>query len=449
MVYKIHQVHDSEHDPSLDDTFANAGVLTLVNNKLIKEATFIATGRNPKASNIAVKIQSLQYSQSYSCRDQPLVVDIDGISLLPNEWHEKIFFIETDEGSGEGIVAEPHISLKIPALSANTIPNTNKQKLLKDIDNGVILCAHAPGYANHIKDMVKLGADYSNSILIVQGAINENELFSTYNEKYGWLSLEERKKYFEKFKSVYIHDRNLANKLFLLDTCQLYELGKILQNQMYRDNAETYVEEATCGIKSISFFKTGPLTASRQLYAINNALWDPNGPYGPTSFMLCKLAKELKKEGDGKNLISFEELEYNIRTIISSTNSKVIMGESQHPFTEKGIVELHEFYKNNNLNDRPTPLAFRVLLIIYIVKGNHLVPNNEESIINYLKKYCKRTIFDPISLFIIHHLIKSEDSKLYNLEYKNIDDNKGLVDIQVKNNEYESAFHILLKLLIG
>lgn len=406
-------IHDTEHDSANDDAISHAGLLRLVSRGDIETLVLVASGADPDKSNLAAKTQVLQYSElfhplSLSAPDAvPLVCEVEYLLRLPPFWAPRVRFFETAVGGGSGTVADLPAYLKERSLSANTIPNENAEDIVERISAGAVICAHAPGYAQFLKTMHASGADFSRSTIIIQGAPADDQVASTYNEKDGWNTPKERHELLQQFEAVKIHDRVIANKHFQLGAEELELVGEALVDQGYRTQAEDYVREASYGPRSISFLKTGPLVASRQPFAMIKGLWTERGPYSP---MLPDLNRVLSDISSICVHYSYPEFhDWFMEEFAHSTNKSVV-SEKDQAMTTIGIQELHDSMPEGLLGDSVTPLGLRVALMLHLAKGGEFITTDDESIAEFLRAHCKRTIFDPVSLFFVHNILKTKES---------------------------------------
>ena len=410
-------IHDAGHDPASDDELTHNGLFSLIYTNNIDKLTFIGSGVNPVKSNIIAKTQTIAFSKEKNI-----------------SYETKIFFYN-GEGGGTGKVNDPPIHLKEIVSLTEKIEDVDDEFLVKQINEGCIILANAPGYALFLQSMNRLEVDFSKSIIIIQGATDPKQVGSTYNEKYGWSSLNEREKYLNKFKEVFIHGRELAYKYFELSPGSLSLVGSVFKEHGYINNTEDYVYEALCGKQSINFLSTGPLTFSRIIRT--DKLWVENGPYAKMRSRLLNILEEMPKDVD------YNEFEKKVNGLIESKNINKdisIISETKHPSTKDGIREMFDYLIEEK--DNITNLAYRVLLIISLASGNELELQNEETIIDFLKNHTNRTIYDPISLFIIHSILNTEKKELYTLS---LYDNNGwniLTDIDTETD----PFSCLLKL---
>ena len=417
-------IHDAGHDPTSDDELTHNGLLSLIHSNNIDNLTFIGSGVNPKKSNTIAKTQSIVFSK------------LKNISYtgLDNKDEQKIFFYHTKPGGGTGKVNEPPGHLKDIVALTEKIDDIDEEFVVKQINDGCIILANAPGYAQFLQNMNTLKVDFSKSIMIIQGATDPKQVVSTYNEKYGWSSLNEREKYFNKFKEIFIHGRDIAYKYFELSPQLLSRVGNVFKDFGYFNNTEDYVNEALCGKQSINFLSTGPLTFSRIIKSEN--LWINDGPYSKMNDLLLNILHKLPSD------LEYEDFQNTILNIIKTNNKEQdisIISETKHPATNNGIRDIYDFI----LKDKEdiSGLAYRVLLIIALVDNYKFELQDEEKIINFLRNHTKRIIYDPISLFIIHSIFKTDHKKLYTLTFYHDNGWNMLSDISCENQ-----FDTLLKL---
>jgi len=444
-------IHDTEHDSANDDAISHAGLLRLVSRGDIETLVLVASGADPDKSNLAAKTQALQYSElfhplSLSAPDAiPLVCEVEYLLRLPPLWAPRVRFFETAVGGGSGSVADLPPYLRERSLSARTIPNENTEDIVKMISRGAVICAHAPGYAQFLKTMHASGADFSKSTIIIQGAPSDDQVASTYNEKDGWNTPNERQDFLQQFEEVKIHDRVIANKHFQLGAKELESVGEALVDQGYRTEAEEYVREASCGARSISFLKTGPLVASRQPFALVKDLWTGQGPYSP---MLPHLDRVLSDISSICIHYSYPEFhDWFMEEFAHSTNKSVI-SEKDQAMTTIGIQELHESIPEGLRADSVTPLGLRVALMLHLAHGGEFITTDDESVAEFLRAHCKRTIFDPISLFFVHNIIKTKESKQVELVCeKNTQGFQVLQEVYLPVEDIHSATPLVDKLV--
>ena len=413
-------IHDAGHDPASDDELTHSGLLSLINSNNIDKLTFIGSGVNPVKSNIIAKTQTIAFSKEKDL-----------------SYETKIFFYNGVRGGGTGKVNEPPRHLKEMVSLTEKMEDVDDEFIVKQINEGCIMLANAPGYALFLQNMNGLEVDFSKSTIIIQGATDPKQVGSTYNEKYGWSSLNERERYLNMFKEVYIHGRELAYKYFELSPVSLSLVGSVFKEHGYFNNTEDYVNEALCGKQSINFLSTGALTFSRIIKT--EKLWIEDGPYAKMHTTLLNILEEMPKEVDYNQ---FEEIVYGLIENKNIDKDISIISETKHPLTKNGIRDIYDYLVEDK--DNITGLAYRVLLVISLASGNELVLQNEETIIEFLKNHTKRTIYDPISLFIIHSILNTAEKKLFTLS---LYENNGwniLTDIDI----YEDIepFSCLLKL---
>lgn len=433
----IHCIGDQGHDPAADDEQTNSGLFELLKNKLIEKITFISSGRFPNKSSVIVKCQATIFSKLHM-KYYPMIFCSDKVIETQEKWNPSIDFYETTQGGGIGLVSNPPQHLSEVAKEATVIKNKSEDKLIEETNKGIILLANAPGYANYLQHMSEKGADFSKSILIIQGATNEEEVFTTYNEKYGWGSIEQRAKFLDKFKKVYIHGRQLAYKDFQLNPSQLCQVGNILTNHGYHLSPEKYQEDALCGEQSINFVKTGAFTASRIMNT--EKLWCDNGPYALMNSDLISLLQELPSD------LSAEEFSDHIKGVISKSNNMTIVTEGKHPATQEGIDNLYTLTRDDGSNRTPNPLGFRVLLMLYLEDGNLMKLNQDKNIVEFLKQNTNRVIYDPIGLFVVHSILQTEQSKEYKITL-NESAVGNVVEEIVPVEEDKKPFDILITLM--
>lgn len=444
---KVIVVHDAEHDATNDDGLFHAGLLSMITNSELESVTLVAGGVNPSRSNLYAKTQVLQYTEQ--CNNHPLnplVSEIEYILQLPPGWKPKVRFAKITTTNGSGSVAELPSYLYISSLAANTIPDEIEKTLIDDINKGVILCGHAPGYASFIKVMHAKGANFSQCDIIIQGASEDNQIASTYNDKYGWNSPEDRDQHLKMFANVKIHDRNLANKIFQLTPNELEPLGAVFAAQGYRQNIQDYVEETICGPRTVAFVKTGPLVASRQAFAINNLFWTQEGPYAP---MIEKLIERLVSIAIMCSYHTKSQFHQLIKERLLSSSNSSVLSEIDHAATEQGINDLFNVIPECIYDKVAGPLAMRVVMMLHLASGHQVETSNDDHIIQFLKEHSTRTIFDPISLFIIHKTLLTKQSEQYELkEYTNTKGYKILSDIIPYNTSLNNPIlEILLQML--
>ena len=58
----------------------------------------------------------------------------------------------------------------------------------------------------------------------------------------------------------------------------------------------------------------------------------------------------------------------------------------------------------------------RVVMMLHLASGQDVETSDDDKIVAFLKAHCTRTIFDPISLFIIHKILETEQSTQYELQ---------------------------------
>jgi hypothetical protein len=58
----------------------------------------------------------------------------------------------------------------------------------------------------------------------------------------------------------------------------------------------------------------------------------------------------------------------------------------------------------------------RVVMMLHLASGHEVETSDDDKIVAFLKAHCTRTIFDPISLFIIHKILETEQSAQYELQ---------------------------------
>lgn len=434
---RVHCIGDQGHDPAGDDEQTNSGLFELIKNKYIDSITFISSGRFPNKSNNIVKNQSVIFSKLHM-KNYPMIFYADKVIETNEEWNPSIGFYETSQGGGIGLVSNPPTHLYNIGKEVEAIKKKSEEKLIEETNNGIILLANAPGYAIYLQNMVDKGADFSKSILIIQGATNEKDVFTTYNEKYGWASIEQRAKYLDKFSKVYIHGRELAYKDFQLNPTQLCQIGSILTNHGYHTSPDKYQQDALCGEQSINFIKTGAFTASRIMN--NSKMWEEEGPYGLMRRDLNSIIDTLPLEQDSFN-------EY-IKDTIATSKDPTISTESKHPSTQVGIEDLYEFKNNKDSKEiiTPTPLGYRVLLMLYLINGNSIKLNEDKNIINFLKQHTNRVIYDPIGLFVIHSILDTEQSKKYNITLRETTVG-NIVEEIIPESSLSTPFDTLLTLM--
>ena len=190
-------VHDAEHDATNDDGLFHAGLLTMISNSELESVVLVAAGANPDRSNVAAKTQVLQYTAQHP--HNPIVSDVEYILSLPIGWKPKVQFAKLTTKNGSGSVAELPTYLHETSLAADTLPDVKEHTLIEEFNKGVIFCGHAPGYASFIKDMYAKGADFSRCDIIIQGASEDDQIASTYNDKDGWSGPEDRAHYLNMF----------------------------------------------------------------------------------------------------------------------------------------------------------------------------------------------------------------------------------------------------------
>jgi len=54
--------------------------------------------------------------------------------------------------------------------------------------------------------------------------------------------------------------------------------------------------------------------------------------------------------------------------------------------------------------------------MLHLASGQEIETSDDNKIVAYLKSHCTRTIFDPISLFMIHKILETEQSSQYELQ---------------------------------
>lgn len=409
-------VHDAEHDATNDDGLFHAGLLSMISNSELESVTLVAAGADPSRSNIAAKTQVLQYTEQ--CHTPPVVSDIEFLLHLPPGWKPKVRFAEMTTINGAGTVAELPPYLHFARLAASTIPNESDEVLINEINNGVIFCGHAPGYASFIKDMHSKGANFSRCDIIIQGASEDNQIASTYNDKDGWDSSEDRARHLDMFASVRIHDRTLANKVLLLKGCELEPFGAVFASQGYRIDPQEYVKETICGPRSIAFVKTGALVASRQAFAVNHLFWTHEGPYAP---MINKLQERLVSTAVTCTHHTKSEFHQFVTEKLQATSNPSVLSEIDHVATQQGISDLFAVI-SECINERcADPLAMRVVMMLHLASGQEVETSADDKIVAFLKVHCTRTIFDPISLFMIHKILETEQSTHYELQEDSTD----------------------------
>ena len=335
---KVLVVHDAEHDATNDDGLFLAGLLSMISNSELEGVTLVAAGANPSRSNLAAKTQVLQYTELLHDQPRhPLVSEVEYLMQLPPEWKPRVRFAEMKNTSGAGTVAELPPYLHFARLAAGTIPDENEKALIDAINEGVIFCGHAPGYATFIKEMHAKGADLSRCDIIVQGASEDNQIASTYNDKDGWNDPEDRARYLGMFASVRIHDRILANKVLQLKGKELEPLGAVFAAQGYRMDPKEYVEETICGPRSVAFVKTGALVASRQAFAVNDLFWTQDGPYAP---MIEKLQEHLVSTAMICTHYTKSEFHQFITEKLRAASNPSVLSEIDQAATQQGINDL-------------------------------------------------------------------------------------------------------------
>ena len=420
-------IHDAGHDPASDDELTHIGLFSLLNKQKVENVTFVGCGVNPKKSNYIAKTQTLSFLEKNNISKDDVLRD-------------KVNFHLSRGGSGSGLVSNPPIHLNKHFNDIEKIDDIDVENVKLKINNGAIILANAPGYSYFLQNMKISGADFSESILIVQGATDPKQVSSTYNEKYGWSSLEERERYFNFFKEVYVHGREVAYRHFELSSGLLYQVGDLFKNVGYVDDPQDYVTNTLCGTQSINFVCTGPLTFSRIVNSID--LWTDEGPYALMNKNIFELASSFPE-----NIEEDEDIfrEY-IHSVVTTSNDYTIISEFKHPSTEIGVMDLYN-YLNNPDKDNTTlsPLAYRVMLMIYLSNGIELKLKDVDSIINYLKTKTKRIIYDPISLFIIHNILETEKMGLFNLSLNNYGEWNILEDIEIDDAD-KTPFSCLLEL---
>lgn len=404
-------VHDAEHDATNDDGLFHAGLLSMISNSDLESVTLVAAGADPSRSNLAAKTQVIQYTEQ--CHGHPLVSDVEYLLHLPPGWKPKVRFAEIATINGTGTVAELPPYLWFARLAAGTLPNESEEVLINDINNGVIFCGHAPGYASFIKDMHSKGADFSRCDIIIQGASKDNQVASTYNDKDGWDSSEDRARHFDMFASVRIHDRTLANKVLLLKGCELEPFGAVFASQGYRIDPQEYVEETICGPRSIAFIKTGALVASRQAFAVNDLFWTHEGPYSP---MIERLQEHLVSTAVTCTHHTKSEFHQFVTEKLRAASNPSVLSEIDQLATQQGINDLFAVIPECIYEKSAGPLAMRVVMMLHLASGQEVETSTDDKIVVFLKTHCTRTIFDPISLFIIHKILKTEQSTQYELQ---------------------------------
>ena len=165
--------HTSNYNDNItnDYTLFHKAIFSLLSEKQINTATFIATGLNTSQSNLAAKVQTLIYSETYHQRNSlnmPLVSEIEYILQLPPGWKPRVYFtmIDNIQSSKANAISFPE-HLRYSALAAATIPNITNDQLIKNINQGIIFIAQTSDYLLFIKQTRQLGANFSNSILII------------------------------------------------------------------------------------------------------------------------------------------------------------------------------------------------------------------------------------------------------------------------------------------
>lgn len=407
-------VHDAEHDATNDDGLFHAGLLSMISNSELESVTLVAAGADPARSNLAAKTQVLQYTElCHGHPRHPLVSDVEYLLHLPPGWKPKVRFAEMATTNGAGTVAELPPYLHFARLAAGTLPNENEEALINEINNGVIFCGHAPGYASFIKDMHSKGADFSRCDIIIQGASEDNQIASTYNDKDGWDSSEDRARYLDMFASVRIHDRTLANKVLLLKGGELEPLGAVFAAQGYREDPQEYVEETICGPRSVAFVKTGALVASRQAFAVNDLFWTHEGPYAP---MIEKLQERLVSTAMTCTHHTKSEFHQFVTEKLRAASNRSVLSEIDQAATQQGISDLFTVIPECIYDRAAGPLAMRVVMMLHLASGKEVETSADDKIVAFLKAHCTRTIFDPISLFMIHKILETEQSTQYELQ---------------------------------
>lgn len=437
-------VHDAEHDATNDDGLFHAGLLSMISNSELDSVTLVAAGADPSKSNLAAKTQVLQYTEL--CRGHPrhpLVSDIEHLLHLPPGWQPKVRFAEMTTTSGAGSVADLPPYLYTARLTAQTLPNETDEALINEINEGVIFCGHAPGYATFIKDMHAKGADFSRCNIIIQGASEDNQIISTYNDKDGWDGPKDRAQYLEMFTSVRIHDRNLAYKVLQLGGNELEPLGAVFAAQGYRRDPREYVEETICGPRSVAFVKTGPLVASRQAFAINDLFWTQDGPYAP---MIEKLQECLVSTAMMCSHHTKSEFHQFITRKLQGTSNPSVLSEIDQIATQQGISDLFTAIPECIYNKAAGPLAMRVIMMLHLAGGCDVDTSDDDKIVAYLKAHCTRTIFDPISLFIVHKILDTERGTEYELQ--EVSTVRGWKTLSTITPYETSQDNVVLKILV-
>jgi len=409
-------IHDAGHDPASDDEITHMGLFTLFNKQKVNNLTFVGSGVNPTKSNYIAKTQTLSFLEKNNI-------------LREEALKEHIHFNISRGGSGSGLVNNPPKHLNKYFNDIEKIVDIDDEKMKLKINEGAIILANAPGYAYFLQNMKEEGADFSKSILIVQGASDPTQVYSTYNEKYGWSSLEEREKYFNLFKEVYVHGRDIAYRHFELSSKELYDIGILFESFGYVNHPQDYVINALCGKQSINFVCTGPLTYSRIANSLD--LWEEEGPYGLMKEQLFQLLSSLPE--DIKNEDDFREY---IKRTVTSSNDYTILTEFKHPSTEIGIMDIYNYLHDDMNTDKLSCLAYRVMLMVYISNGIELKLKDEDKIVDYLKTKAKRIIYDPISLFIIHNILETPEKDLFSLSTHNLGEWVILDDIETDDTPF-------------
>ena len=440
-------VHDAEHDATNDDGLFHAGLLSMISNSEQDRVTMVAAGADPSRSNLAAKAQVLQYTeQCHGHTRHPVTSDVEYLLHLPPGWKPKVRFAEIENTNGAGSVAELPPYLHFARLAAGTIPNENEETLINEINKGVIFCGHAPGYASFIKDMHTKGADFSRCDIIIQGASEDNQIASTYNDKDGWDSPEDRARYLDMFASVRIHDRTLANKVLQLKGDELEPLGAVFAAQGYRRDPQEYVNETICGPRSIAFVKTGAVVASRQAFAVNDLFWGQEGPYAP---MIEKLQQRLVSIAMMCSHHTKSEFYQLITDELRCSSNPSVLSEIDQAATQQGINDLFTVIPECIYDKSAGPLAMRVVMMLHLASGYEVETSDDDKIVAFLKAHCTRTIFDPISLFIIHKILETEQSAQYELQEDSTTRNWEILSaiIPCSSSPDSSVVSILVKML--